>query len=58
MSSQVKNPSEPHLDYNINKWKKGQFDSLHDISENITLVQLMDSVGNFNNEVSIFGTKM
>ena len=36
------------------KWKKEQFDILHDISENFTLVQLLGSVGNVNNAVSIF----
>ena len=35
--------------------EKGQFDILHDISENVNLVQLMDSVGNVNNELSIVG---
>ena len=35
--------------------KKVQFDILHDISENVTLLQLMDSVGNVNNAVSIIG---
>ena len=33
--------------------KKGQFEIIHDISENITLVQLMESVGNVNNTVNI-----
>ena len=36
-----------------NEKKQGSFDILHDISENVTLVQLMDSVGNENNEASI-----
>ena len=33
--------------------KKGKFDIMNDISENITLVQLMDSFGNVNHAVSI-----
>ena len=33
--------------------KKGQFDILYEISENVTLVQLMDSVGNGNHAVGI-----
>ena len=33
--------------------KKGQFEIIHDISENITLVQLIDSVGNVNHAFSI-----
>ena len=35
--------------------ENGSFDILHDISEKFTLVQLMDSVGNKNNAVSIVG---
>ena len=35
--------------------KQGSFDILRSISENVTLVQLMDIVGNFNHAVSIFG---
>ena len=55
MSEQARNPGEKRLYYNIKKWKKGQFDILHEISENVTLAQLMDSVGNVNHAVSIFG---
>ena len=40
----------------INKWKvKGSFDILNDISENFTLVKLIDTVGNLNHAVSIVG---
>ena len=53
MSDQVRNPGEQRLHYNIKKQKKGQFEILHDISENFTLVQLMYSVGNVNHAVSI-----
>ena len=38
-----------------NEKKQGSFDILHDISENFTLVQLMESVCNVNNAVSIVG---
>ena len=31
------------------------FDILNDISENITLVQLMESLGNVNHAISIVG---
>ena len=31
------------------------FDILNDISENVTLVQLMDSIGNVNHSISIVG---
>ena len=35
--------------------KRGQYEILHDTIENVTLVQLIHSVGNVNNEVSIVG---
>ena len=35
--------------------KQVSFDIIIDISENVTLVQLMDIVGNINNAVSIVG---
>ena len=35
--------------------KQGSFDILHEISENITLLQLMDSVGTVNHAVIIVG---
>ena len=55
MSEKVRNPGEQRLHCNIKKWKKSQFKILHDISENVTLVQLMDSAGNVNHAVSIVG---
>ena len=54
MSYQVKKLGDQHLHYIIKTLKKGRFDILHDISENIKLVQLMDTQGNVNNAVSIF----
>ena len=37
-------------------WKKNDaIDILNDISENVTLVQLMDSYGNLNHAISIVG---
>ena len=53
MSDQANNPCEQRLHYNIKKRKKGQFDIFHEISENFTLVQLMESFGNVNHTVSI-----
>ena len=42
--------------YNLKRWnKKGGFDILNDMSENVTLVQLMDSLGSFNHAISILG---
>ena len=53
MSDQVKNPGDQRLHYSSKKLKKVQFNIIHDISENVTLVQLMDSIGNVNHAVSI-----
>ena len=37
-------------------WKKNDaFDILNDISEDVTLVQLMDSLGNVNHAIIIVG---
>ena len=35
--------------------KRGQFDILNDISEHLTLVQIMDTTGNVNHAFSITG---
>ena len=53
MSDKVRNPGEHCLHYNSKELKKVQFNILHDISENVTLVQLMDSVDSINPTVSI-----
>ena len=45
---------EQHLRYNLNKCnKKGSFDILNDISENIHLVKLMDTLVNLNHAIMI-----
>ena len=47
---------EQNLKYNRTIWKKNDaFDILNDISEDVTLVQLMDSLGNLNHDISIVG---
>ena len=38
-----------------NTIKKGSFDSLSDISDHMTLLQLTDSIGNANHAVSMVG---
>ena len=53
MSDQVKNLGQKRLHYNIKKWARGQFNILRDISENVDLAQLMESVGNVNHAVRI-----
>ena len=47
---------EQHLRYDMQIWnKKGAFDILNDSSENVTLMQLMGTLGNVNNAISIVG---
>ena len=47
---------EENLNYNLTIWKKNDsFDILNDISEDVNLVQLMDSLGNVNCDISILG---
>ena len=43
-----------HYYYYHHLWKKdNDFDTLNDISEDVTLVQLMETLGNVNNAISI-----
>ena len=47
---------EQHLIYKLKKWKnKGAFDILNEISENVTLVHLMNTLGNVNHAITIVG---
>ena len=47
---------EKNLRYILTIWRENDaFDILNDISENITLVQLMDSLGNLNRDISRVG---
>ena len=56
MKYQVRNLVKKHIHYKIKKWKKqGSYDILHDIIENVILVQSMDNAGNVNHTVSIVG---
>ena len=56
MTNRRKIKGEHNLRYNLTIWKKNDaFDILNDISENVTLVQLMDSLGNVNHAISIVG---
>ena len=44
------------MHYNLIKYKKkGLYKILEDISENVTLVQLMGSLGNVNHAISVVG---
>ena len=50
------NEGESMVHYSLIKYKqKGLYESLEDISENVTLVQLMDSIGNVNHAFSVVG---
>ena len=54
ISNRRKIKGEQNLRYNMTIWRgKYAFDILNDISENFTLVQLMDSLGNVNHATSI-----
>ena len=47
---------EPKVHYSLVKYKKkGSYDILTEISENVTLVQLMDYLGNVNHDISVVG---
>ena len=56
MSKRIKIKGEQNLRYNLTKWSEnGAFDVLNDISENVILVHLMESLGNFNLAIIIVG---
>ena len=49
MTNRRKIKGDQNLRYNLTIWKKNDaFDILNDIRDNVTLVQLMDSIGNVN----------
>ena len=50
------NVGEARVHYNLIKYKKkGKYKILEDISENVTLVHLMDSLVNVNNAIRVVG---
>ena len=54
MKDKLRQKGKRNLICNLNKWKKkGAFDILNDISENVTLVQLMDTLGTVNHAIGI-----
>ena len=56
MKNRRKIKVEQNLQYNLTIWKKNDaFDILNDISEDVTLVQLMDSLGNVTHDINIVG---
>ena len=56
MKNKFRHIGEQHLRYNLKKWKnKDNFYTLNEISENVTLVHLMETLGNVNHAISIVG---
>ena len=56
MTNSMHIKDEQHLRYNMKVWyKRYDFDILKNISEYVTLVQLIDSLGNVNNSISTVG---
>ena len=56
MTNGVNIKGEQHIRYNLKVWhKKDGFYILKNISEYVTLVQLMESLGNVNHAISILG---
>ena len=56
LTQRVRNKGEQRCRYNLKHWKpKGSFDIFHYVRDNITLLQLRDTSGNFNHDVSISG---
>ena len=50
---------EPKVHYSLVKYKKEvYYDALKDISEKVTLVKLMYSLGNVNNAISVVGYRI
>ena len=56
MLNRNRNKGEAMVHYELMKYKKmGDYKILEDISANVTLVQLMDSLGNVNHAISVVG---
>ena len=54
MLDRERNKGENHISYYIKQWNiKGSFDILNDISEHVSLVKLMNRIGNVNHAVII-----
>ena len=56
LKNENKIKGEPKVYYILRKYKKkGSYDILKYISENVTLVKLMDSLGNMNHAIIVVG---
>ena len=57
LKNQKINKGEPKVHYKVIKYKNmREYKILEDISENVTIVQLTDSLGNLNHAISVVGT--
>ena len=57
MLNRKRNKVEARVHYKLEKYrKKGEYDIFKNISANVTLVQLMDSLGNVNHAISVVGS--
>ena len=57
MLNHKRNKGETRVHYKLMKYKKmGDYKILEDISANVTLVQLMDSLVNVNHAISVVGS--
>ena len=56
MKNKKRNKGETKLHYSLIIYnQKGLYEILEDIGEHVTLVQLMDSLGNVNHDISVVG---
>ena len=56
LKNRKRNKGETKLHYNLIRYKKKVlYKILEDISEHVTLVQLMDSLGNMTHAISVVG---
>ena len=56
LKNKKRNKGEPKVHYNLIKYKRmREYKILEDISANVTLVQLMDSLVNVNHAISVVG---
>ena len=59
MFDKKRNKFKQCLCYKLEQWNKiGSFDILNNISEHITWVQFIESIGNVNNVVSVVGRQI
>ena len=57
MLKRKRNKGKTRVQYKLMKYKKmGEYEILEEISANVTLVQLMDSLGNVNHAISVVGS--